>query len=878
MAGAPGPSLAVARLATFVGGRPIVGHNIPFDLEFLAPYGFEARAAVFDTWDLASVVLPRASRLNLESLAVLLGVPQSQAHRALADAATTRDVFLALLARLEAMPRATLADLEEIARSAGWSARALFEAALESPSTGASEGERLTAAPALPAQPVRGAPGTLEARGGAPVSARDIEALFALAAERAGVVPGYEARAGQREMAAAVASALVYSGQLAVEAGTGTGKSLAYLLPALLHATRTGERVVVSTHTINLQEQLLQRDIPAAIALVEEYEHLESGAVRATMLKGRANYLCLERWALRRHDPRPRAPTEARLHGRIATWLPDTDTGDLAELYMPSDQREAWSALSASDGDCLSRRCEYVRDGTCFLLRARQQAAAAHVVVVNHALLLADAATDSAVLPPYEHLVIDEAHRLEEVATSQYGGSLSTRELRGLLDDLAAADGVAGRMQDAAAFDASPLSATAALIPESEVLRTAARRARERVPALERALRAYAEERRETEAGGRGGNGAGSSGDEEIAITSSRYSQPAWEDVEERAVEVDVALHEVVRVLERARGLVQSLPPGTAPGIEQLTSDLGRASQALGSARSVLTSVLGSGDGLVRWLRTGEGDTRLNVAPLDVSEHLVADVFAGRNSIIATSATLTAGDSFDFTLRALGLHEAETLSIPSPYDYRRAVLVLVANDVPEPDAPGHAAGLQGALAAATAAAEGRTLALFTAHGGVRQTAAALRAPLAREGIAVLAQQVDGTPARLLESLLGEPRTLLLGTAAFWEGVDVRGDTLSLVTIARLPFPVPTDPVHAGRAALYQDPFSEYSLPQALLRFRQGFGRLIRGADERGVLLVLDRRVLTRRYGEAFLEALPDCEVRRVPTSAIAGAVRDWLAR
>ncbi len=861
--GAPTPTLAVARLGTFVGGRPVVGHNVRFDLEFLAAHGFEARGGAFDTWDLASVLLPRASRLSLGALTAHLGVPHPDAHRALADAEATRDVFIELLDRLDALPRATIADLEAIARSAGWAARTLFEEALDraDPDADAYLG---SARPPLVESPPLAVVGA-----SSPVTATDLAALFDLASLRDDVLPGYERRRGQLEMASAVATALTHGGQIAIEAGTGTGKSLAYLLPSLLHASRTGRRVVISTHTINLQEQLLQHDLPAATALVEEREGLERGTLRAATLKGRGNYLCLERWTLRRHDPRPRTLPEARLHGRIATWLPTTVTGDLGELYMSSDEREGWAALSAGDADCLSRRCEFVREGSCFLLQARQRAASAHAVVVNHALLLAASSVESGALPPFDQLVIDEAHRLEEVATSQYGGTLSLRELRALLEGFAASEGVASQMQRSASLDSSPLSPAAGLVPDAEALRTAARRARDRVPALDQALRAYLAERRET-------GDAGS--EDEVAITSGRYSQPLWEEVEERAVEVELASVGLIRELERCRATLQSMPPGSVFGLDEMAGALGRGAQQLQEVRQVLGDVLGASPGLVRWLRVSDGDARLSVAPLDVSDRLRAELYERCSTVVATSATLSAGDSFDFSLRALGLEEAETLSIPSPFDYRRAALVIVANDVVEPDQPGHASALQGALAGAAAAAEGRTLALFTSHGGVRQAAAALRGTLSREGITVLAQQVDGTPARLLEALQGDHRTMLLGTAAFWEGVDVRGDTLSVVAVARLPFPVPNDPIHAGRAALYDDGFAEYSLPQALLRFRQGFGRLIRGAEERGVFIVLDRRVLTRRYGEAFLDALPDCEVRRLPTSQIPGAVRDWLAR
>jgi DNA polymerase-3 subunit epsilon/ATP-dependent DNA helicase DinG len=279
---------------------------------------------------------------------------------------------------------------------------------------------------------------------------------------------------------------------------------------------------------------------------------------------------------------------------------------------------------------------------------------------------------------------------------------------------------------------------------------------------------------------------------------------------------------------------------------------------------------------LIVWLSGANGSIRVEIAPLEVADRLASELYAGRQSVTVTSATLTAGDSFDYSVRTLGLFEPDTLIVPSPFDYRRAVLALVIDDIPAPDEPGYAEAMHRVLASATVAAQGRTLALFTSHNAVRAAAVSLDAPLAAEGIGVLAHQVDGSPARLLRGLTEQPRTLLLGTAAFWEGVDVRGATLSQIAMARLPFPVPTEPVYSGRAVLYDDPFEEYALPQAVLRFRQGFGRLIRGNDERGVFLLLDRRVLTRQYGEAFLDALPDCEVRRVRASEVAPAVSQWL--
>ena len=871
VAGAPTITRVGAELAVFAGGRAVVGHNVRFDLDFLIASGIELAGAALDTWELASVLLPTAARLNLGSLAELLSVDMPVAHRALADAEATRDVFLRLLTVLDALPRAALIDLRAIAESADWGLAPLFAAAAERAATAtppaAGDGElaalTLPPPPAPPPPPERRDPPE-------PVTADDVERLFAAAVARPDLLPGFEPRSGQLEMAQAVAANVAHGGHLAVEGGTGTGKSLAYLLPTLLHVLRNGDRVVISTHTLNLQEQLAQRDIVSAAALVEAHEGAERGSLRAAVLKGRPNYLCLERWAEARRSFKQRSAAEARLHARVTTWLLHTQTADLAELYLLSDERPAWDALSAEGTDCLARRCAFVRDGSCFLMRARQRAAIAHAVVVNHALLLAGAAAESQVLPPFRHLVIDEAHRLEDVATRQYGATLSTRELGTLLDELAGGEGVAGRMRGAASLDPAPLSPAAGLTASADAIRVAAASARRRLPDVARLFRAYADEQ-----GEQGSNGDG----RDLTLSAGRRSQPLWADVEEAAVELDVSLAELTRRIGDAYELTRALPEGAVAVAGHLVGELGGAAAAVAAARSTLGDVaLRADPELITWLRLSDGDVRVNVAPLSVAERLSTDLYAERDSVTATSATLTAAGSFDFSVQQLGLFEPETLDIGSPFDYRRAVLVLAVTDVPEPDSPVYAEAMHDALAAAATAAGGRTLALFTSHAAVRRASAALRGRLAGPGIAVLAQRVDGSPERLLRALVQQPRTLLLGTAALWEGIDVRGEALSQIVIARLPFPVPTDPIHAGRSARANHPFNDYTLPHAILRFRQGFGRLIRGSDERGVLLVLDRRLLSRRYGDAFLEALPDCELRRVTTDELSGAVSEWLAR
>jgi len=266
----------------------------------------------------------------------------------------------------------------------------------------------------------------------------------------------------------------------------------------------------------------------------------------------------------------------------------------------------------------------------------------------------------------------------------------------------------------------------------------------------------------------------------------------------------------------------------------------------------------------------------VRTAPLDVAEILRHQLFEAKESVVLTSATLSAGGSFDFLRQRIGLDAPAELLLGSPFDYERATLLALPTDLPEPNDAEYAFAAGELLTDACRASQGRALVLFTSYGALNAAYAQIKGPLEGEGILVLAHGTDGSPRQLLSALRENPRTVILGTASFWEGVDVAGEALSLLVIARLPFAVPTDPIYEARSALYDDPFEEYAVPQAVLRFRQGFGRLIRSKTDRGALIVLDRRIRSRKYGEIFLRSLPRCTVREMPVREVAGAVGAWL--
>ena len=658
-------------------------------------------------------------------------------------------MFLRLLERLERLPAATLRDLVRLAEQSAWSLAPLFAGALdrrgiEAASDALAPGALAREAQALP-PPLR------PLREFTPLDEDEVEARFAEARRRADLLPGFEAREGQIAMARAVTANIAHDGQLAVEAGTGTGKSLAYLVPALSHALRSDERVVISTHTLNLQEQLAEREMPAAAALAESAAGARPGSLRTAVLKGRGNYLCLERWSQAIESEEPRSAGQARVLARIAVWLGETERGDRAELYLRGDEGPHWRALAADTNDCLQRRCTFVREGSCFLQRARAEAAAAHVLVVNHALLLVNATGGDQLLPPFRHLVVDEAHRLEGVATSQFGDSVALHEIAQLLDEVTAGGGsLAASLRGAARLDPMPLSPAAGLAPLADEIASAAVMARARLPDLEAAIGGYVEEF------------AGRARGSQLQITPGRRAQPLWGGRRGRG----------------AAARTRARPAGAAPAacaVDGRLAACGGGAGARHAARRARTGRRGGGgaggdaarcaparrSGADRLARQQRAQSRACARPRSTSP-TASRTNCGRGATRCSSPARRSRRSSASTSACgrIGLPDADVLDVGSPFDYRRAVLTLVVDDLPPPDAPDYEAAAQWVLAEAARAAGGRTLALFTSHGAIRSAAAALRGPLANDGIGVLAHDLDGGPARLLRALAERPRSLV----------------------------------------------------------------------------------------------------------------------
>jgi ATP-dependent DNA helicase DinG len=620
----------------------------------------------------------------------------------------------------------------------------------------------------------------------------------------------YEHRPEQAKMARAVASAMEGGRHLIVEAGTGVGKSLAYLLPAFLRARQTGVPVVISTYTINLQDQLVDKDIP----LLEKAVGVN---IKAAVGKGRANYLCLRRLSsLRRTQPslfEEEYLSEELV--RIQDWSFDTEDGSLSDLEF-APRPGLWDLLNSSRFTCMGKSCQF--NERCFFRRARQRLRHAQIVVANHSLYFTDIGrpdSSQQLLPPHTHAIFDEAHTLEQVASGCLGVHVSRRELLHIVARLAGTRKRRGLLQR--------LGGT--------VLRRATR-LRETISRFFDAVETWAQEN---------------------LPENMRFMKPL--PVEQPLSEELLRLSEAL-----VTGKLET-------DDEDLKIELqGYGQQLADYARQIEIVKSLELEGHVYWVEKRSDELMLRSAPVRVSGILPQVLYSRLRSCILTGATLGVGkrDPFDFLRDRLGLESFEELQLGSPFDYVRQAAIYIEKDLPAPESEDYLPAITQAMRHYLKISRGRALVLFTNYEHLQEVASRLTDFIEELGARVLVHGAGLSRARLLKEFTEETSSVLFGTSSFWQGIDVPGEALSCVIITRLPFEVPTVPLAQARCEELemrgQNPFRSYSLPQAVIRLKQGAGRLIRSKTDTGSIVLLDSRVVTRRYGRTFLESLPPCKI------------------
>lgn len=865
----------LGKIIAFVGTAPIVGHSIEFDLAFLRRQEVLLNNLPIDTFELANIVMPEAQRYSLDHLTSLLGISFPEKHRALPDAMVTKELFLALVERLNQWDLALLEEITLASEGSDWLLKQLLRDVLSERKQSSLTPLITQAQPRITAQRDKAVrekelPPLAPTQG---ITALDSDVLTSMISPggiMASVISNYEHRQQQVDMLQAVCEAFNTPSHLLVEAGTGVGKSIAYLLPAVHFAIQNGRRVVISSLTINLQDQLLHKDIPTLLQAVQV-------DCSVAVLKGQSNYLCMRQLRNYRRN-RQLSSDEARVLAKVLFWLESTTTGDHSELLLLNAELDIWSQLQAGSETCLRDLCPYKQAGDCFYYRARNRAERTNLIIVNHALLLSDLALENRILPEYDYLVIDEAHHLEDVATDQFGFSVDSRDLYAFLAGLSRQEGAAqgglfgeipGILHLANANAEKQATIYGLLDAMNDAIQTAQQHLQSLFLALERFVDEHGERR-----------GAGQDAyDERISLTDGLRKQPSWEQVESAWENWSVPSKTLLQNLDKVGKIVDSLEISGQEQKQQfqlrISTQSQRGAELLGGLQKVLTE---PSDDDVYWLTINRRDGRvtINSAPLSVAGLLQERLFESKACIVLTSATLRTGESFAYIKDRLGLEDPTELALGSPFDFKSKALLYVPNDLPEPNQPHYQSSIERAIVDLGKATQGRMMVLFTSNSQLNATYRAIQRPLEEEGIVVFAQGADGSRRQILDNFRNADKAVLLGTRSFWEGVDVVGQALSCVVIVRLPFSVPTDPIFAARSSTFEDPFGQYSLPEAILRLRQGFGRLIRSKDDYGIVVVLDKRLLTKAYGKMMLRSLPPCTARQGPLSALPNAAQRWL--
>ncbi|MBE0480540.1 MAG: DEAD/DEAH box helicase family protein [Dehalococcoidia bacterium] len=873
---APSFTTIASGLTDFIGDCPVVGHNIAFDLGFLSRKGLKLTNTRYDTWELATLLLFKQSDYSLSSLTRELGL-QTPEHRALSDALAAQELFLALLDRTAALDLPTVQTLVRLAEIAEWDLRHYLGEILRTRSrTAFSDNAARVCRTPRQEQPCRATSAPDGTRQRRPLDLDRLAAVLEPGGLLASTLTGYEHRPCQVQMMQSIARAFNESEHLVVEAGTGTGKSVAYLLPSIFYSLQNQVPVVISTNTINLQEQLISKDVPALLRALETIDEPPIKNLRVVQLKGRSNYLCLKKFEALLGSSRL-AVEEARLLARIVVWLRTTETGDRAELNLGNIDVPVWSRLCAEYDDRFENKCPHHMKESCFLYRARHAAEHAHLIVVNHALLLSDMTMENSILPSYSHLVVDEAHHFENEATSQFGLDITQWDLLDFFNRFRQESGeqrptgLLRWLQEAIRGAGIDSARQRDLRQTAESLGTNLERVRLHTSGFVDLIRDFVSHNSPDQG----------DYDRHLLLTMQKRAQPGWSRIDVAWDDLNLLFLEIARGLDQLYTAFEPLADNGIPGHEHLMLELAYLFSRGDEFRRGIDRIISHPDAdNICWLSTDShtGAVELHSAPLSVAGILEKTLFSTRECVILTGATLTTEGAFDYIRGRLGLRCGQELLLGSPFDYPKSTMIYLPYDMPEPNSPAYQQVTEKALVELCRASQGRALVLFTSHSTLRATQAAIQGPLEQDGILVLAQGVDGSPKQLLNAFKSNSRSVLLGTASFWEGVDVVGDALSVVVIMRLPFNVPSDPVFVARSQLFDNPFTEYAVPQAAIRFKQGFGRLIRSKNDRGVLVIMDRRVQSKNYGPAFLASIPLCSVVRGSLRGLPSSVARWLER
>lgn len=895
-------SEVIDEIRTFIGSHPIIAHNINFDLPFLEYHARKAKNDFmmwdyqvkqynyFPNWKIDTAQLGRMylhflSSFNLHSLSEYFGLKKRPRHRALPDATSTGEVFLELLKIILRTKFADIQKINQILEPTDDPLKLFFAkltVALSSGKFQVPEGiDRESFTINANFYNIIGEDDTPE-YGKMETDPVDEERIAEFFDEGGGLseqFASFEVRKPQVQMAHAVARAFNESKFLVVEAGTGTGKSMAYLVPAIKWATQNygpNGRVVISTNTKNLQEQLFFKDLPILHGVLKE-------RFKAVLLKGKANYLCLDKWVTVLNDMNFRLSEKERTRMLpLYFWVQQTKTGDIAENNAFQAERNLglWTKLIAENNYCPGRSCKYY--DKCFLMRARNNARNAHLVLVNHSLLFSDLAADNAVLSDYVNVIFDEAHNIEKTATEYLGIETSIWRFRDFFNKLYLQDKIETgilmqlkrRIQMSSVQEShkkSLLSMLEGMIDKvpagwrtaQEFFRELTRQLKDSVPETDNAYAVKHRYKKE---------------DNPLKSLESYF-----QDLVGNLSKLQSELNDLIEYFKE-------LPENSFEYQKQLYQELNAQFMQVEALRNNLQFLIeAEWDNYVYWFelpsRQDSDDSRLYAAPLDIAALLNERLYSRLRTAVFTSATLAVDRNFDYFNNRVGIkyvdkERVENLLLASPFNYDEQVLLMIPSYLVDPKHPQYLPQIKSFFEKLIAESPRGTLALFTSYSMLNNVYNALKPTFMSENIPVFGQGIDGGRHTIINQFKTIEKSFLFGTDSFWEGVDVPGKALEILLLTKLPFDVPSEPIIQAKAELIQkqggNPFMDFTIPEAVIRFRQGFGRLVRTKSDFGAIIVLDTRVINKLYGRVFLNSLPLKAKIVTEDESLWGQLKSWF--
>jgi ATP-dependent DNA helicase DinG len=865
---APVFSEIASKIISLLDDAYFVAHNVLFDLSFiqeeLQQSGYEGfYGPVLDTVELARILYPTADGYKLSDLAERENLQHDRPHQADSDAQVTAELLQILLNRLSLIPRKVLKELRGLSGGLKSDIQQLLDEFLVRNSRRVEE-----------------LPTTIEIFHGIALkkndpfkqTLNDVNNHYPVKENEKikllkNAIDPLEERTGQFQMMDCVYRAFIDKSNTLIEAGTGIGKSIGYLLPAAYFAKNHKLPIVISTHTIQLQEQLIHKEIPVLSKMLP-FE------LKSVLLKGRNHYLSLEKFISTLKDENDNYDTTLTKM-QILIWLMETTTGDKDELNLSSGGLIYWNKIKSDIPIFGQNKDWWEKD---FYLKARKEAEEADIIITNHSLLLSDINANYSILPNYDYVIIDEGHHLEKTASHFLGRTLDYLSIRLLLGQL-------GLYEQRLLF--YQIEALLKIIPDKQEGIVSTIEVNQTISNLYYEMDEFFKM-------------AAILANRKTGYQSGLKRQKVKLSIKEQEKELSALVHcaerfyfllkDVQIPFEKRMDLIKKEKSSLTYEQKNILEELNIFLLEIGDLRDSIREIMLKESDFVRWVeidtRSTQNVTTIFAEPDSVAKKLKTEFFQMKKGIVITSATLTVNESYDFVMKELGLDSGSTntLTIPSPFDYKNQVHLLIPDDLPEiklVSNEDYVIAITEHLITIAEATKGRMLVLFTSHEMLRKTHELIKESGFLEDFAIIAQGItSGSRTRLTRNFQRYEKAILLGTSSFWEGIDIPGEDLSCLVIVRLPFSSPDEPFAQAKCEYVKkqggNAFTDYSLPEAILRFKQGFGRLIRTEMDRGIMVVFDRRIVTTNYGHSFLKSIPAIQVKNGPIDELVEFIHSWL--